>query len=191
MKLHLNICDVDLWLEIYNYKKPIEKNADCAWCNTNFSLKSKYIDYNFEGWEVFLNDEIDYMKSVFKDLLEGKVKKECNVSFAEPDFEFDMSPIRTLYSEPGKMWCKSGSITLDISIDFNIHFWRSDGALGSNVFTMTVDREEIGAFYTYLQLITEEIVFALIKSIGVNTSLSRTFIRSRMVRDIRARPIAN
>ena len=42
-----------------------------------------------------------------------------------------------------------------------------------------------------LELITEEIVFALIKSIGVNTSLSRTFIRSRIVRDIRAKPIAN
>jgi len=34
-------------------------------------------------------------------------------------------------------------------------------------------------------------VLALIKSIGVNTSLSRTFIRSRIVRDIRARPTAD
>ena len=37
------------------------------------------------------------------------------------------------------------------------------------------------------ELITDDNVFALIKSIGVNTSLSRTFIRSRMVRAIRAK----
>ena len=36
-------------------------------------------------------------------------------------------------------------------------------------------------------LMTDEIVLALIRSIGVNTSLSRTFIRSRIVRDIRAK----
>ncbi|CUP15639.1 Uncharacterised protein [Segatella copri] len=41
------------------------------------------------------------------------------------------------------------------------------------------------------ELITLEIVLALIKSVGVNTSLSRTFIRSRIVRVIRAKPIEN
>ena len=41
------------------------------------------------------------------------------------------------------------------------------------------------------ELITLEMVLALIKSVGVNTSLSRTFMRSRMVRLIRARPIEN
>lgn len=40
-------------------------------------------------------------------------------------------------------------------------------------------------------LMTDEIVLALIRSMGVNTSLSRTFMRSRMVRDIRARPTPN
>ena len=49
----------------------------------------------------------------------------------------------------------------------------------------------IRMFVPKKELITEEIVFALIKSIGVNTSLSRTFIRSRIVRDIRASPTAN
>src|SRR6185436_17583228 len=37
------------------------------------------------------------------------------------------------------------------------------------------------------ELITDESVFALIRSAGVNTSLSRTFIRSRMVLAIRER----
>ncbi|OAV70655.1 hypothetical protein Barb6_01666 [Bacteroidales bacterium Barb6] len=47
------------------------------------------------------------------------------------------------------------------------------------------------AFVPKNELTTEEIVFALIKSIGVNTSLSRTFMRSRTVRDIRASPTPN
>lgn len=157
LKLRMNKCDVDLWFEIYNYKKPAEETADYDWCNTNFSLKSKYINYNIEGWEVFLNDEVDYMKSAFKDLLERNIKEECTVRFAEPDFEFYMRPIRTLYSEPGKVSYKNGSKTLDISIDFKIHFWCDNGAMGSNIFTMTLDREEIEAFYIYLQLVAGEI----------------------------------
>ncbi len=40
-------------------------------------------------------------------------------------------------------------------------------------------------------LITLERDFALIRSTGVNTSLSRTFMRSRMVRAMRARPTLN
>ena len=38
------------------------------------------------------------------------------------------------------------------------------------------------AFVPKKVLITDEIVLALIRSIGVNTSLSRTFMRSRIVR---------
>ncbi len=41
------------------------------------------------------------------------------------------------------------------------------------------------------ELITELRVLALIRSVGVNTSLSRTFMRSRMVRAMRARPTPN
>src|SRR5665213_2379834 len=41
------------------------------------------------------------------------------------------------------------------------------------------------------ELITEDKVRLLIRSVAVNTSLSRTFIRSRMVRAIRARPTPN
>ena len=40
-------------------------------------------------------------------------------------------------------------------------------------------------------LITLEMVLALMRSMGVNTSESRTFMRSRMVRDMRARPTPN
>ncbi|OPZ55040.1 MAG: hypothetical protein BWY89_01456 [Bacteroidetes bacterium ADurb.BinA012] len=41
------------------------------------------------------------------------------------------------------------------------------------------------------ELMTDESVFELIRSTGVKTSLSRTFIRSRMVRAIRASPTLN
>ena len=41
------------------------------------------------------------------------------------------------------------------------------------------------------ELMTLEMVFALISSVGVNTSLSRTFMRSRIVRLIRAKPTEN
>ena len=41
------------------------------------------------------------------------------------------------------------------------------------------------------ELITDERVLALIRSTGVKTSLSRTFIRSRMVRAMRTKPTEN
>ena len=41
------------------------------------------------------------------------------------------------------------------------------------------------------ELITDERVLALIRSVGVNTSLSLTFILSRIVRAIRAKPTPN
>ena len=41
------------------------------------------------------------------------------------------------------------------------------------------------------ELITDDSVLALIKSTGVNTSLSRTFMRSRIVRAMRTKPTEN
>ena len=41
------------------------------------------------------------------------------------------------------------------------------------------------------ELMTLESVFALMRSTGVKTSLSRTFIRSRMVRAMRTKPTEN
>lgn len=157
MKLHMNLCDVDVWFEIYNYRKNVdEENAYSEWCNTNLSLQSKYINYSMDGWEVFLNVEVEYLKSAFKELLNGNIREKSFVKFVEPDFEFVMNPITTLYSEPGKVIYKNGAIKLDISVDFKICFW-CDAGFGSNVFTMTLNREEISAFCTYLQLITGEI----------------------------------
>ncbi len=157
MKLRMDICDVDVWFEIKNYKKSTKETADYDWCKTSISLEGKYINYHIDGWEIFKNSEIDYIRDVFRDLLEENIKEPCVLNFIEPDIEFVMHPIKTLYSEPGKVIYRNGSITLDISVDFIVHFWCDDGALGSNVFTMTLYREEIAAFYTYLRLVTGEI----------------------------------
>lgn len=156
MKLRMNICDVDVWLEIYNYKKTDAENADFDWSRVKFSVCGKYINYHIDDAEFFLNVEVEYMKHIFGELLKGNIKETTTVEFAEPDFEFVMNPKRTLYDEPGKVIYKNGSVTLDISVDFKIHFWCNDG-LGTNVFTMTMDREEIQAFYVYLQAVTGEI----------------------------------
>ena len=64
---------------------------------------------------------------------------------------------------------------------------QSDLQLGSMTFSVSPETRR----GVENELITEESVFALIRSEGVNTSLSRTFIRSRMVRAILARPTPN
>ena len=72
------------------------------------------------------------------------------------DFEFRLSPAKRLYSEPGKIIYRDGYIDVNIDMDMIIHFG-CEGGLGTNQFSMTFDRGEIKALYTYLQLVTKEI----------------------------------
>ena len=107
------------------------------WSRVNFSLRSKYINYKINGWEIFYGQDIENLKKYFKDTLNKTLDKKCSLQCAEPDFSFVFNP--------------------NESVDFNIHFWCEDGHKGSNMFTMTLGRKEIDILYTYLQLVTNEI----------------------------------
>lgn len=156
MRLRLNMCDVDFQIKIKGWRETPSGEYDCdQWTRDEFYLKGKYIDYFFDS-EVLLSDEVVYLRNALKNLLDGTLKEDCIISFAEPDFEFRLSPAKRLYSEPGKIIYRDGYIDVDIDMDMIIHFW-CEGGLGTNQFSMTFDRGEIKALYTYLQLVTKEI----------------------------------
>lgn len=157
MRLRLDMCDVDFQLKIKGWEKHDPKHDYCShWTEDEFSLKGKYIDYSFDS-EVMLSDEVEYLRDVLGALLDGKLKEDGHVRFAEPDFEFCLSVAKRLYDQPGKVVYRNGYMDIDISMEMIIHFWYDDGGLGSNTFTMTFNRNEIRAFYAYLQLVTAKI----------------------------------
>lgn len=81
-----------------------------------------------------LSDEAEYLRDALGALLDGKLKVDGSVRFAEPDFEFRLSVAKRLYDQPGKVIYRDGFMDIDISLDMIIHFWYDYGGLGSNTF---------------------------------------------------------
>ena len=157
MRFRLDMCDVDLQLKIKNWVKPEPGDIESDhWTQDEFSLKGKYIDYSFDT-EALMSGEVVYLRNALGALLAGRIEEAREVEFAEPDFIFRLSPAVRRYSVPGKVWYKNGYVDLDIEMEMVIQFWCNDGALGTNQFSMTFDRSEIDALYSYLLLVTGEI----------------------------------
>lgn len=157
MKLRLDLSDVDFLFEINNYKaSEIETEEDNGFCNVNFSIVGQYINYKIEGKEMFGHCEVEYIKETFRLLLSDEIKEDFKLDTIIPDFDFDIYPQRTIYSEPGKIEISGGSMERKMYVVFNVNFW-CEGGMGGNTFSMRLNEDEIEAFYTYLQLITNEI----------------------------------
>ncbi len=153
MRFRIDMCDVDLQLKI----KEWDAEADSLqWTREEFSLKGKYINYAFDS-EVLMCSDVVYLRDALGELLDGSLKEGCSVEFAEPDFVFKLSPAFSAYSEEGKVWFKDGYRDFDIDMEMRVQFWLNDGGLGSNYFSMSFDRGEIQALYTYLRLVMMEI----------------------------------
>lgn len=156
MRLRLNLCDVDLQLKINNWQKSESlEEWDDNWCDVELSLKSNYLNYDPSG-EILMSGEVIYLERILGELIDGTLKEDCTVEFAEPDLQFDLRIAKRLYDIPGKVLYRNGFVDVDIDADLIIHFWCSDG-LGANTFCMNMDRDELEALYIYLQIIIGKI----------------------------------
>lgn len=156
VRLRLDLCDVDMQLKIWNWK---DFNSDEAWydswTDSELSLHSTYLNYDREG-ELFMCDEVSDLRSAMDQLLSGKMEKDCSMEFAEPDIEFAFRAAKRLYSMPGKVIYPNGYEDVDIYVDMIINFWCKNG-LGSNAFSMVLDRQKIEAFCVYLKIVVGEL----------------------------------
>ncbi|MBQ7255191.1 MAG: hypothetical protein IJS31_02960 [Oscillospiraceae bacterium] len=156
MRLRLDMCDVDFQLKIKDWHAYTSSFLDDdLWTHDEFLLKGKYIDYSFDS-EVLLSSEVVYLRNALDALLRGIIKEKTEISFAEPDFIFKLSPAQRLFDEPGKVVYRDGYKDVDINMEMIVQFWCS-GGLGANYFSMLFDRNDIEALYLYLCAETGEI----------------------------------
>ena len=156
MRFRLNMCDVDLQIKIKDWIKPTPDNIkDDLWTITELYLKGKYIDY-FTDCEMMLNWEVEYLKDTLYKLINGELKDDEKVWFAEPDLSFLIFPAKREHNKQNSIFTPRGCLDVDDMMEMRVHFWCREG-LGSNFFSMMFDLDEITAFFIYLCVVTGEI----------------------------------
>lgn len=152
MRLRLDLCDVDMQLKVRNWKSPnSDEDWSADWTEVELSLHGSYLNYDCDG-ELLMSAEVSDLCCALDELLTGKMKKDCSMSFAEPDIEFGFRTAKRLYDIPGKIIYRDGYKDVDCYLDMHINFW-CKGGLGSNTFSMVLDRQEIEAFCVYLKTV--------------------------------------
>ena len=155
MWLKLNLDGIKLYLKITGYKESTNSNWTDEWCGVELNVQSgNWLSYSQSG-ELLLACEIEEILSLFKDLIEDKITETKEVEFIEPDFKFVLNPKKDLRDDPRYTYVKPGHEIVDIDAEFRVFFW--DGGLTANYLSLRMDREDITAFITYLNVITKRI----------------------------------
>lgn len=151
MWLKLNLEDLKFEFKIDKY---IPKKED-SWTKVSLHIYMKNaIDYKINYQEILDNYDVDIIRDNLKKLLNDELEEDDELSFAEPDLEFYLSPKQDLRDNPNLVYVKEGHEIADVTMDLKMNLWDEKGALTSNYISTTFDRKEIEAFYYYLCLIT-------------------------------------
>ena len=157
MRLRLKIEGVDFQLKIGYWKPHNPKiSYDDEWCRVELYMSSYYLNTHNDG-ELLECGEVTWLRDQLSALLDGTLKEDKMLSFIEPDFEFELSVAKRLYSEPGVVWYKDGYYDEPLSAKFVITFWTPDGLLGTNQFKLSLKESDISAMLSYLRYVTREI----------------------------------
>ena len=152
MRLRLNLFDVDMQLKIKYRKYDVDDFN--GWARTKLNLHSRYINYDIDS-EILMISEVNDLCHALEDLVDGTMKTDFSMRFAEPDLEFKFYVAKRLYSN-SKVIYTEGYCDVDICLELFINFWCS-GELGRNQFKMVLSRDEIEAFVTYLKVVIGEL----------------------------------
>ena len=141
MPLNFNVDGINVYLKINNYRHSNKENWDSLWCNCDFMFNSgDWLNYHRENDEIFLCSEIEELESVFTMLLNGEISEDKEISFIEPDFVFNIYPIKDIQNSVS-----------DVLIEWKIYFWHE--GLTDNYLSITLDRDEIIKLRDYLSSI--------------------------------------
>ncbi|MBE6819967.1 MAG: hypothetical protein E7516_02830 [Ruminococcaceae bacterium] len=139
--MNFNIDGINVYLKINNYRHSNKENWDSLWCNCDFMFNSgDWLNYHRENDEIFLCSEIEELESVFTMLLNGEISEDKELSFIEPDFVFNIYPIKDIQNSVS-----------DILIEWRVYFWHE--GLTDNYLSITLDRDEIIKLRDYLSSI--------------------------------------
>ncbi len=131
MSLCIDVDGIKVYLKIKNYKTANKDNWDSLWCKCDFMFNSgDWLNYHRENDEIFLCSEIEELESTFTMLLNGEIFEEKEISLIEPDFVFNLYPIKD-----------AQNMVSDILLEWKVYFWH--GGLTDNHLSVTLDRDEI------------------------------------------------
>ena len=139
--MNFNVDGINVYLKINNYRHSNKENWDSLWCNCDFMFNSgDWLNYHRENDEIFLCSENEELESVFTMLLNGEISEDKEISFIEPDFVFNIYPIKDIQNSVS-----------DVLIEWKIYFWHE--GLTDNYLSITLDRDEIIKLRDYLSSI--------------------------------------
>ena len=144
MSLSFNVDGINIYLKINNYKPSDKDHWDSLWCNCDFMFTSdNWLNYHKENDEILLCSEIEELESTLTMLLNSEINEDREISFIEPDFVFNISPIKNIQN-----------LVLDIMTEWKVYFWH-DG-LTANYLSITLNRDEIQNLRDYLSYIIKK-----------------------------------
>ena len=147
MKLKLNLSDVIFQMEILDPAG--EPSRD--WLRVNLSLEGPYVDYRVTEDELFMPREVAELARALEALLNHETDEDRTVELMEPDLCFRLYPAKRLYSVPGEVAYLAGTLDRKMYAEIMVSFWRREGGLGGNSFTMRLNEPEIRALWIYLE----------------------------------------
>ena len=155
MWFHLDLDGIDFHFRISKYRKSIKDSWYDQWCNVDLILQSSnWLNYQASS-EMLLCCEIEQLSTKLVDLLSNQLQSQEELEFIEPDLSFTLNPQKDLTLDTNYTYVAPGHEIADIDADIHFHLW--NGGLTSNYISLRFNREDIEAFCSYLNLITNQV----------------------------------
>ncbi len=155
MWFHLDLDGIDFHFRISKYRKSIQAIWDEQWCKVDLTLQSEnWLNYQTSS-EMLLSCEVEELRNKLSVLLSNELKSSEELEFIEPDLSLILNPQKDLSLDPNYTYVAPGHEIADIDADIHIHLW--NGGLTANYISLCFGREDIEAFRSYLNLITNQI----------------------------------
>ena len=149
MPLKMDLCGIEVELNIEGYVPSRQDNWDDQWCKCDFAFTSgEWLNYRKRSEEVLLSCEVEKLANSLTMLLEDGLEKDEEIPCIEPDFIFTLYPQKDLRNDPRFVYVAPGHEIQDIYVEWKVYFWHE--GLTDNFLTVTLCREDIVLLRDYL-----------------------------------------
>ena len=150
IKLDLQGMHLDMKIEVPSYRDPED------WCivNSVFVFRD-IIGYEIANEELFMYEELIFLKNKIDMLLNGEIEKPTMLQFMEPDFRFMFCPRCDLRNDPDIAYVEEGHEYTDPHVEWNVYLWNE--GLTTNCFTCVLNVDDLLILRDYLRLCLNEI----------------------------------
>ncbi len=117
--LYFDHFDIDLELEIRDYKTTDDSNCWKEWCSLDYSITSgDRLNLTTKDDEVLLSLEVDAIAWRLEGLLSGELTEITELRFAEPDFRMVFHPREDLRKNPRYCYIAPGHEFEDVYLEW-------------------------------------------------------------------------